>query len=95
MKFKRMKVRMKREIVKMGVEGIDKLKSVGKYIKKKEWKEIIEEEKKVVVDKRNDYEYEIGNLEGEIDKKKRNFREFKEWVKKKRERMEGKKIEML
>ncbi|EFM55938.1 oxygen-dependent tRNA uridine(34) hydroxylase TrhO [Brucella inopinata] len=95
MPFHRMKVRLKREIVTMGVEGIDPLKSVGTYIAPKDWNALIADENTVVVDTRNDYEYAIGTFEGAIDPQTRTFREFPEWVKQNRDRLEGKKIAMF
>lgn len=95
MPFYRMKVRLKREIVTMGVDGIDPLKSVGTYIAPKDWNALIADEDTVVVDTRNDYEYAIGTFEGALDPNTKTFREFPEWVEQNRDKLEGKKIAMF
>lgn len=95
MPFYRMKVRLKREIVTMGVDGIDPLKSVGTYIAPKDWNALIADENTVVVDTRNDYEYAIGTFEGALDPNTKTFREFPEWVEQNRDKLEGKKIAMF
>lgn len=95
MPFYRMKVRLKREIVTMGVDGIDPLKSVGTYIAPKDWNALIADEDTVVVDTRNDYEYAIGTFEGALDPNTKTFREFPKWVEQNRDKLEGKKIAMF
>ncbi len=95
MPFHRMKVRLKREIVTMGVEGIDPLKSVGTYVAPRDWNALIADEDTVVIDTRNDYEYAIGTFEGAIDPRTKSFREFPDWVEENRDRLEGKKIAMF
>ena len=95
MPFYRMKVRLKREIVTMGVDGIDPLNSVGTYIAPKDWNALIADEDTVVVDTRNDYEYAIGTFEGALDPNTKTFREFPEWVEQNRDKLEGKKIAMF
>ncbi|MCL7998787.1 rhodanese-related sulfurtransferase [Brucella sp. 21LCYQ03] len=95
MPFYRMKVRLKREIVTMGVDGIDPLKSVGTYIAPKDWNALIADDNTVVVDTRNDYEYAIGTFEGALDPNTKTFREFPEWVEQNRDKLEGKKIAMF
>lgn len=60
--FYRTKVKLKKEIVTMGVEGIDPLKSVGTYVKPKDWNALISDPEVLLIDTRNDYEIEIGVL---------------------------------
>ncbi|MBA8837740.1 rhodanese-related sulfurtransferase [Ochrobactrum sp. RH2CCR150] len=95
MPFNRMKVRLKREIVTMGVDGIDPLKSVGTYVAPQDWNALIADENTVVVDTRNDYEYAIGTFEGALDPQTKTFREFPDWVEQNRDKLEGKKIAMF
>jgi len=95
MPFNRMKVRLKREIVTMGVDGIDPLKSVGTYVAAQDWNALIADENTVVVDTRNDYEYAIGTFEGALDPQTKTFREFPDWVEQNRDKLEGKKIAMF
>ncbi|WP_336277090.1 oxygen-dependent tRNA uridine(34) hydroxylase TrhO [Bartonella sp. CB178] len=80
MPFHRMKVRLKKEIVTMGVEGIDPLKSAGTYVNPEDWNALIQDEETILVDTRNDYEYAIGSFQGAIDPQIKTFREFPEWV---------------
>lgn len=95
MPFNRMKVRLKKEIVTMGVEGIDPLQSVGTYVQPEEWNALIDDENTILIDTRNDYEYTIGTFKGAIDPKTKTFREFPQWVEDHRGEMEGKKIAMF
>ena len=78
--FLRMKVRLKKEIVTMGVEGTDPNKIVGSYVKPKEWNDLISDPDVVVIDTRNDYEVEIGTFKGAIDPHTKSFREFPDWA---------------
>lgn len=78
--FYRTKVKLKKEIVTMGVEGIDPLKVVGTYVKPKDWNALISDPDVVLVDTRNDYEVDIGTFEGAIDPKTKTFREFPQYV---------------
>ena len=64
--FKRMKVRLKREIVTMGIEGIDPNHTVGTYVAPEDWNDLISMPDIVVVDTRNDYEFAIGSFEGAL-----------------------------
>ncbi len=95
MPFNRMKVRLKKEIVTMGVEGIDPLQSVGTYVQPEEWNALIDDENTILIDTRNDYEYAIGTFKGAIDPKTKTFREFPQWVEDHRGDLEGKKIAMF
>lgn len=93
--FYRLKIKLKREIVTMGVEGIDPLQSVGTYVAAEDWNDLISDENTILVDTRNDYEYAIGTFEGAIDPCTTTFREFPEWVEQHRDELEGKKIAMF
>lgn len=79
--FNRMKVRLKKEIVTMGVASCDPNEIVGTYVKPDEWNEIISDPEVVLIDTRNDYEVSIGTFKGALDPKTVNFREFPQWVK--------------
>ncbi len=78
--FKRSKVKLKKEIVTMGVEGIDPLQVVGTYVKPKDWNALISDPEVILVDTRNDYEIEIGTFENAVDPKTKTFREFPQYV---------------
>lgn len=93
--FYRMKVRLKREIVTMGVEGVDPNEAVGEYVEPADWNDIISDPDTVVIDTRNDYEVSIGTFRGALDPKTRTFREFPAWVRENAGLMKGKKIAMF
>jgi len=78
--FLRMKVRLKKEIVTLGVEGVDPNKVVGTYVKPADWNALISDPDTVVVDTRNDYEVAIGTFKGAVDPKTKSFREFPKWA---------------
>ena len=80
MPFYRMKVRLKREIVTMGVPGVDPNKMAGTYVKPKDWNALISDPDVILVDTRNDYEVAIGTFKGAINPKTTNFRELPAWV---------------
>jgi UPF0176 protein len=79
--FYRMKVKLKKEIVTLGVPGVSPTKVVGKYVKPQDWNSIISDPEVVLIDTRNDYEYTIGTFKNAINPKTTTFREFPEYVK--------------
>ena len=79
--FYRMKVKLKKEIVTLGVPGVSPTKMVGKYVKPQDWNKIISDPEVVLIDTRNDYEYAIGTFKNAINPKTKTFREFPEYVK--------------
>jgi UPF0176 protein len=93
--FLRMKVRLKKEIVSMGVPGIDPNHIVGTYVKPGDWNELISDPDVLVVDTRNDYEVEIGTFENSIDPQTTSFRQFPDWVKNNDKILGHKKIAMF
>lgn len=93
--FYRTKVKLKKEIVTMGVEGIDPRQVVGTYVKPEDWNDLISDPEVLVVDTRNDYEVEIGTFKHAVDPKTTSFREFPEWANKNIDRAKTKKIAMF
>ncbi len=81
MPFYRMKVKLKREIVTMGVEGIDPKRVVGTYVKPRDWNALVNDPEVLLLDTRNDYEYAIGSFRGAVDPNLTTFREFPDYVK--------------
>jgi UPF0176 protein len=79
--FLRMKVRLKKEIVTMGVEDIDPNNIVGTYVEPEDWNNLISDPDVVVVDTRNDYEVGIGTFENAVNPQTNSFREFPDWAK--------------
>ncbi|NVP57344.1 rhodanese-related sulfurtransferase [Mycoplana rhizolycopersici] len=80
MPFLRMKVRLKKEIVTMGVENIDPNRVVGTYVEPKDWNALISDPGTILIDTRNDYETAIGVFKGAVDPQTKTFREFPDWV---------------
>jgi UPF0176 protein len=79
--FYRMKVKLKKEIVTLGVPGVSPTKIVGQYVKPQDWNAIITDPEVVLIDTRNDYEYAIGSFKNAINPKTNTFREFPEYIK--------------
>lgn len=80
--FYRMKVKLKKEIVTMGVPGIDPTERVGQYVKPEDWNALISDPDVLLIDTRNDYEVEVGTFKGAVDPRITTFREFPDYVKK-------------
>lgn len=78
--FYRMKVRLKKEIVSMHVDGISPTHMAGTYVKPQDWNALITDPDVVVIDTRNDYEVEIGSFSGAIDPRIRAFSELPRWI---------------
>lgn len=95
MPFHRMKVRLKREIVTMGVADIDPLEGAGAYVEARDWNALIADPDTVVIDTRNDYEVSLGTFQGAINPETASFRDFPEWVQQHRGELEGRKIAMF
>jgi len=93
--FYRMKVKLKKEIVTMGVEGIDPQVTVGRYVEPKDWNALITDPDVLLVDTRNDYEVEIGTFKGAMDPNTTTFREFPEYVKTNLDPQKQKKVAMF
>ena len=78
--FHRTKVKLKKEIVTLGIEGIDPLHVVGTYVKANEWNDLISDPEVFVVDTRNNYEIEIGTFKNAVNPNTESFREFPAYV---------------
>jgi UPF0176 protein len=87
--FKRMKVRLKKEIVTMGQPHIDPLQGAGHYLNPADWNALIADPDTVVIDTRNAYEVKIGTFERAIDPQTRSFREFPAWFQANRAQLLG------
>ena len=82
MPFYRSRVKLKKEIVTLGVEGIDPNRVVGTYVKPKDWNALISDPNVVVVDTRNEYETSIGSFDNAVIPNTQSFREFPDFAKK-------------
>jgi len=80
--FQRMKVRLKKEIVTLGVPDIDPRYKVGTYIEPKDWDALIADPDVIVIDTRNNYEVEFGTFKGAINPNLKTFGEFPNYVQK-------------
>ena len=80
MPFLRSRVKLKKEIVTMGVPDIDPREIVGTYVKPSQWNELISDPDVTVIDTRNKYEVEIGTFKGSINPETDSFREFPDYV---------------
>lgn len=95
MPFYRTKVKLKKEIVTMGVEGVDPRKVVGTYVKPKDWNKLISDPEVLLIDTRNDYEVSIGTFKNAVDPKTQTFREFPDYVKQNLDPSQHKKVAMF
>jgi UPF0176 protein len=95
MPFGRMKVRLKREIVTMGVPGTDPNALVGTHVDPSEWNDLIASPDVAVIDTRNEYETAIGTFEGAVDPGTESFRDFPAWWEANRDRFHNRRIAMF
>lgn len=78
--FQRWKVKVKEEIVSMGVPGVDPNSLVGTYVPPAEWNQLISRPDVLLIDCRNSYEFEVGTFVGAIDPETDEFNEFPEYA---------------
>ena len=95
MPFYRLKVRLKKEIVTMGVPGVDPSAKVGTYVAPKDWNDLIAEPETIVIDARNDFEIQIGTFEGAINPKTNSFSELPQWLEEHHAELVNKKVAMF
>lgn len=93
--FYRMKVRLKKEIVRLGLPEVNPNDQVGEYVSPEKWNDLISDPDVILVDTRNDYEYEIGTFKGALDPSTKSFREFPDFVQKELGDKKNKKIAMF
>lgn len=94
MPFYRSKVKLKKEIVTMGVEGIDPKQIVGTYVKPQDWNALISNPDVLLIDTRNDYEVQIGAFKGAVNPATETFRDFPQYVKNHLDTNKHKKVAM-
>ncbi len=93
--FDRMKVKLKKEIVTIGLSQVDPTEEVGTYVQPEKWNELISDPEVVLIDTRNDYEVAIGTFKGAINPKTESFREFPEYTQKNLDPNKHKKVAMF
>ena len=74
--FKKLKIKIKAEIVTMGINGISPEKKSGIYVDSEQWNNLLKDEKTIVIDTRNHYEVSLGSFDNAINPHLKNFREF-------------------
>jgi UPF0176 protein len=78
--FYRMKVKLKKEIVTMGVPTVNPNETVGQYVKPEDWNALIADPEVVLIDARNTYEVNIGTFKAAIDPQTKSFSELPDWL---------------
>src|SRR5690606_37523906 len=95
MHFNRTKVKLKKEIVTMGVEDIDPRGIVGTYVTPQDWNALISDPDVVLVDTRNDYEVQIGTFRNAVNPRTDSFRQFPQYVKENLDPAQHRKVAMF
>lgn len=95
MPFYRSRVKLKKEIVAMGIEGIDPNRSVGTYVKPADWNALISDPEITLVDTRNTYESAIGSFRNATMVNTVSFRDFPQYVRDKLDPITHRKIAMF
>ena len=95
MPYHKLRVRLKKELVKFGVSGIDPSKEVGTYVEPKDWNAIVADPDILVIDTRNTYEVDFGTFKGAINPNLEFFHEFPKYVEKHLSESKHKKIAMF
>ncbi len=93
--FKRLKIKVKDEVVALGKKEIDPSKTTGNYIEPKNWNKLIADPDVLLIDTRNTYEIKIGTFLGAENPNIKNFRDFPDFVKKKLNSKKNQKIAMF
>ena len=93
--FLRSRVKLKKEIVTMGIEGIDPKRVVGTYVKPTDWNALIKDPDVLLVDTRNDYEVQVGTFKDALNPKTESFRDFPGYVKEKLDAKKHPKVAMF
>ena len=88
-------MRLKKEIVTLGVPGVDPKAAVGHYVRAADWNDLISSPDVAVIDTRNDYEVAIGTFRGAVDPETDTFRDFPTWWEANRDRFHNKRIAMF
>lgn len=93
--FYRLKIKLKKEIVTLGVPGVDPNAQVGTYVEAKDWNALLADPEVLLIDTRNDYEVEIGTFKNAVDPKTRSFREFPDYIREHFDPAKHKKVAMF
>jgi UPF0176 protein len=78
--FKKLRVRLKKEIVTLKQSDCDPMHQVGTYVEAKDWNNLISDNNITLIDVRNDFEVQVGSFENAINPETTSFSEFSEYV---------------
>ena len=78
--FGKMRVRLKQEIVHLGIDGINPNDEVGTYVPPSQWNDLISDPDVVLIDTRNNFEVELGSFQGALNPRTEAFNHFPEYV---------------
>ena len=93
--FYRMKVKLKKEIVALGVDGVSPTKKVGKYVSPEEWNNLISDPNTIIIDTRNSYEVDIGTFKNATNPNTSTFRELPSFIEKNLDSQTSKRVAMF
>lgn len=93
--FYRLKIKLKKEIVTLGIENLDPREDKGQYLDPLDWNTLLKNENTIVIDTRNDYEYNIGTFKGAINPQIKKFTDFPAFVERNKENWKNKNIAMF
>lgn len=93
--FDKAKVKLRKEIVTIGVEGINPVNMPGTHLSPEEWNQLINDPEVILIDTRNEYEVELGTFKNAISPKTVNFRDFPDYVEQNLIQQKDKKIAMF
>jgi UPF0176 protein len=92
--FLRLKVRLKREIVTLGVAGLDPAREAGTYVQPRDWNALISDPEVLTIDTRNDYEVSVGQFKHAVNPATATFREFPEYARRELDPARHRKVAM-
>ena len=93
--FKKMKVKIKKEIVSLGMRDLSPNKKTGDFVEPRSWNAVASDPNTILLDTRNFYEHSIGTFEGSLQPKIKSFRDFPKWAKDNLDSHKDKKIAMF
>lgn len=93
--FSKAKIKLRKEIVTMGINAVDPTQTVGTYLSPEEWHELIKNPEVIIIDTRNDYEFDLGTFKNAVNPNTENFRDFPEYVQQQLQAKKDQKIAMF
>ncbi len=93
--FNRLKIKLKKEIVPIGIESVDPTSKVGEYVDPSAWNDLLNDPDVLLIDTRNDYEYFVGSFKNAVNPNIRYFRDFPDYVEKNLNSEKHKKVAMF